>query len=220
MKRLRICAALLLGGLVGCVVFSATPRATASGSSCRVTNLRTNVTYSSFDPAAGSAESGDTLTIRDRCEFVSSLEDPGFVLTLKGVGVGATLSGATNCDLPLINDGTLTIANLKIVACTAFGGQGVYNQGTLILKANTVITGGQFGGVVNATPDSRLIMNANSAISGNAEGGVRNAGAVVMTDHSRITHNTGNGIITPCAALTMNGHSAVTDNSPANIVCT
>ena len=179
MKRLRVCAALLLGGLVGCVVFSATPGATASGSSCRVTNLRTNVTYSSFDAAASSAESGDTLTIRDRCEFVSSLETPGFVLTLTGVGVGATLSGATNCDLPLINDGTLTIANLKIVACTAFGGQGVYNQGTLILKANSVITGGTFAGVENF---GALIMNANSRISGNPGGGVLNTfgGTVLM----------------------------------------
>jgi hypothetical protein len=66
-------------------------------------------------------------------------------------------------------------------------------------------------------------MNANSVISGNPGGGVLNVfgGTVVMTDHSRITHNTGfGGIITPCAALTMNGNSAVTDNSPANITCT
>lgn len=157
-------------------------------------------------------------------------------VTFVGVGAGAAIVIAATADLPVINEGSLTIRNLTLTEQRPGSfGEIVYNQGTFIMGRNSVVTGGLGApGIMNF---NTVIMDANSRVTGNSNTGPIGSGAfegnrggvynfagssLIMNDRSRISGNTashtGGGVYNEAGAtFEMNSQSRVVGNTPNNV---
>ena len=197
MKRLVVLfAAIVLGAL------ASVPVASASKSTCTVTNRSTRESFADLQSAVNAASAGDTLRIQGTCPGTTTVaidltltgRQPGLHAappTLDGGGAGSVLTVAPGANVAIksltITDGATTAGDL---------GGGITDDGGVVTVSHSLIT-------------------ANSAMFG---GGIENDQGEVVVDQSTITDNAatvdGGGIDTfPSGTVTVSGDSRVSDNT-------
>lgn len=221
MVSFRMLRAVLAAAVLVAASSLASVPSVASGPTCWVKNVRTQVVTVDLQAAVFAAQPDDILRIRGVCGAFSASQD----ITLVGP---ATLSWP-ECEacgpagiLGEINSGRVTLKDLTLTkgSSTSYGGA-IHNFGTLILKGSTAITGSLAedggGGIYN---EGLLIMKDSSSVSDNNllygyGGGIWNVGTLVMTDHSRVSGNSGvfGGGIYNTGTLVMRDWSAVKANT-------
>lgn len=211
--------ALAAAVLVASAVLAVAP-SEASGATCWVKNVRTQVIVADLQTAVQAAEPGDTLRLRGVCGAFSASQD----ISLVGPAT-LTWPECASCGpagiLGTVSAGRVTLKDLTLTkgSSTYYGGA-ILNFGTLILKGSTAVTdnlaedGG--GGIYN---EGLLIMKDSSSVSDNNllygyGGGIWNVGTLIMTDGSRVMGNAGvfGGGIYNAGTVIMRDWSAVRAN--------
>jgi hypothetical protein len=165
---------------------------------CVVKDVTTHVRYTNLQVAIDAAGLGDTLKIRGVCAGSFRIDKD---LNLAGP---ATLDGEV-CDgsvcsrgiVLTVDAGTVSLKNLTITnGSSTFDGGGIWNYGTLTLRAHTSVVGNlaedNAGGVYNF---GTLTMNSYSSVTGNSlvyvgnGGGIWNVGTLVLNGEASVSGN-------------------------------
>lgn len=218
MSRARTRTVALLGSLsIALVATIGAPGASLAATThpCRVTNVRTGVTYGVFQRAAAKAKDGDTLKLRGTCSGeVEILRD----LTIVGVrtratGVPTVTGNKKTRVMVLAYNVAVTLKNLVIrdgrtaeLQGAAFGaGAGIWAPADLTLinvtlRDNKVTSAAGFGGAIWTNPITdvaTLKILGRSRLFGNSApngGAISFGGNITIGGTTRIDHNTAGGV--------------------------
>lgn len=217
MSRARTRTMAVVGSLsIALVATIGAPGASLSATThpCRVTNVRTGVTYGVFQRASTRAKDGDTLRLRGTCSGQVEIRKD---LTVVGVRTRATgvptVTGNKKTRVLLLGyDVTVTLKNLVIrdgrtaeLQGAPFGaGAGIWAPADLTLinvtlRDNKVTSAAGFGGAIWTNPITdvaTLTILGKSRLFGNSApngGAIGFGGDVTIGGTTRIDHNTAGG---------------------------
>lgn len=217
MSRARTRTVALVGSLsIALVATIGVPGASlaATTPACRVTNVRTGVTYGVLQRASTKAKDGDTLKLRGTCSGLVRIEKDLTVVGVRSRATGVpTVTGHKKTRvLELAYDIKVTLKNLVIrdgrtaeLPSTPFGaGAGIWAPADLTLinvtlRDNKVTSAAGFGGAIWTNPITdvaTLTILGKSRLFGNSApngGAISFGGNITVGGTTRIDHNTAGG---------------------------
>jgi peptidoglycan-N-acetylglucosamine deacetylase len=191
---------------------------------CRVRNVDSGVTDSSFGQAVRAASAGDSLTVQGTCRGTVTV---GKGLAVAGVRTASsgppTLAGMDEGTVVTVRSGvSLKLADVTVRGGAADRGGGIANHGALVLR-NVIVRGNEArevgGGIINR---GDLTLRGSISVRGNTSraeaGGILNAGTLVMEGSSVVTHNVagrpGGGVVNRGTLTGVRCGENVRDNVP------
>jgi hypothetical protein len=227
-RRLRAAIATIGGLALAATLLAAAPAAAASPTACRVRNLDTGVTKASLQKAHNAAKAGQRLSVRGTCVGVTVLRKS---LTITGIRTDTsgkpTLDAKLNGRVLNVNPGVkVTLKGVTIRnGAVDWGGSGVSNYGTLILR-DVIVRGNTAERCAGIGNSGSLTLEGITSVRQNTVswfgGGVCNAGTLTLKDSSSIRRNTagpgleaayGGGLVNQeGSVVVMRGESAISDN--------